>query len=72
MEEVLEPIFWEANEIYVGGRLTCSNSTPWHRLDRRLTKRDHTKKKKKFQFPGVKPNKVLLSFCRVAFFRFEF
>lgn len=43
----LSPCVWETNQIYVDGRLTCSNSTPWHRLDRPLTKRDHKKNKNK-------------------------
>lgn len=66
MEESLSQYFGRPNKIYIHGRLTCSNSTPWHRLDlvhvNEITERLSV-------FGRKKPGKVLLNFA-VRLFRF--
>lgn len=60
MEESLSQYFGRPNEIYIHGRLTCSNSTPWHRLDlvqlNEITERFSV-------FGRKKADKVLLNFA---------
>lgn len=68
MEESLSQYFGRPNEIYIHGRLTCSNSTPWHRLD--LVQLNQIIERLSV-FGRKKPDRGLLNFAvRLFFFCF--